>query len=112
MRSCRAGFCHLLPVHRPLCKTHLSLYRAVARKGFMQLQEQLEEGHPNLPREAPVLSKIMSPAAMSDLHWTRVPAVVIFGCVVADEEGEWRLLCQLLHMCRMSMPCGQSCLLP
>eukprot|EP00878_Enallax_costatus_P042963 GHUV01050496.1.p1 GENE.GHUV01050496.1~~GHUV01050496.1.p1 ORF type:complete len:165 (+),score=27.93 GHUV01050496.1:486-980(+) len=75
-------------------------------------QEQLEEGHPNLPREAPVLSKIMSPAAMSDLHWTRVPAVVIFGCVVADEEGEWRLLCQLLHMCRMSMPCGQSCLLP
>lgn len=52
------------------------------------LQAQLEEGHPGFPRESPVLSKIMSPAAMAELHWTRVPAVVIFGCFVADEDGE------------------------
>lgn len=70
------------------------LHRRVTRQDLILngLQEQLMKGHPNLPREAPMLSKIMSSAAMSDLHWTRVPAVVIFGCVVADEEGKPCLL--------------------
>jgi hypothetical protein len=54
-------------------------------------QEQLEQGHEGLPREAPVLSKIMSPAALTDLHWARVPAVVLFGCFVADEDGEFNV---------------------
>jgi hypothetical protein len=52
------------------------------------MQAELEAGHAGLPREAPVLSKMMSPAALTELHWLRVPAVVIFGCFVADEEGE------------------------
>jgi hypothetical protein len=33
------------------------------------------------------LSKLMSPAALSELHWSRVPAVVVFGCFMADDEG-------------------------
>ncbi|WIA30769.1 hypothetical protein OEZ86_000829 [Tetradesmus obliquus] len=47
---------------------------------------QLEGSHPELPREAPVLSKIMSPAAATELHWPRLPAVAIFGCFVADAD--------------------------
>lgn len=42
-----------------------------------------------MPRESALLSKMLSPAAVSELHWTKVPAVVIFGCFVGDEEGEW-----------------------
>jgi hypothetical protein len=30
----------------------------------------------------------MSPAALTELHWSRVPAVAIFGCFVADADGE------------------------
>lgn len=51
-------------------------------------QAELEQGDAGLPRESPVLSKMVSPAALTDLRWSRVPAVVIFGCFVADEEGE------------------------
>jgi hypothetical protein len=57
------------------------------------LQAQLEGSHPELPRESPVLSKIMSPAALTELHWSRVPAVAIFGCFVADEDGKQRSAC-------------------
>lgn len=49
---------------------------------------ELEEGQQHLPRESSVLSKMMSPAALSELHWSRVPAVVVFGCFVADAQGE------------------------
>lgn len=54
-------------------------------------QVELQEGLQHLPRESAVLSKMMSPAALSELHWLRVPAVVIFGCFVADEEGALRV---------------------
>lgn len=43
-----------------------------------------------------MLSKIMSPAALTELHWTRVPAVVIFGCFVADDDGEHKD-CHSIH---------------
>eukprot|EP00879_Flechtneria_rotunda_P025814 GHRR01027461.1.p1 GENE.GHRR01027461.1~~GHRR01027461.1.p1 ORF type:complete len:271 (+),score=75.01 GHRR01027461.1:661-1473(+) len=48
-------------------------------------QADLEQGHASLPRESPVLSKIMSPASLTELHWSRVPAVVVFGCFAPDE---------------------------
>lgn len=53
------------------------------------VQADLQEGRHHLPRESALLSKMMSPAALSELHWTRVPAVVVFGCFMADEEGEF-----------------------
>lgn len=63
------------------------------------LQAQLEGSHPELPREAPVLSKIMSPAAATELHWPRLPAVAIFGCFVADADGEahWYTAAAAVH---------------
>jgi hypothetical protein len=53
----------------------------------LSLQEQLEAGTPELPREAPLLAKLMCPTAVAQFKWSRVPAVVIFGCFVADEAG-------------------------
>jgi hypothetical protein len=51
------------------------------------MQAELQEGRHHLPRESALLSKMMSPAALSELHWSRVPAVVMFGCFMADDEG-------------------------
>eukprot|EP00879_Flechtneria_rotunda_P028734 GHRR01030950.1.p1 GENE.GHRR01030950.1~~GHRR01030950.1.p1 ORF type:complete len:185 (+),score=50.77 GHRR01030950.1:424-978(+) len=62
-------------------------------------QADLEQGHASLPRESPVLSKIMSPASLTELHWSRVPAVVVFGCFAPDETGKcnnvnnWQAVC-------------------
>ncbi|KAF8068340.1 hypothetical protein HT031_002029 [Scenedesmus sp. PABB004] len=72
----------------PPCQ--LLIARAQRGGGVTMLPAQqaaLEGGEAGLPRESPVLSKIMSPAALAELHWARVPAVAIFGCFVADDDG-------------------------
>lgn len=50
-------------------------------------QEEMLEGRAHLPRESAVLSQLLSPAAISAYHWARPPAVVIFGCLAADDEA-------------------------
>jgi hypothetical protein len=66
----------------------------------------MEAGRPELPREGPVLSKIMSPAALDDLHWSRVPAVVIFGGFVADADGV--CVCVCVCVCARARPSPSS----
>ncbi|KAF6254575.1 hypothetical protein COO60DRAFT_1642231 [Scenedesmus sp. NREL 46B-D3] len=69
------------------CQLRITKLRSTGDVAMLPAEQaQLEGSHPELPRESPVLSKIMSPAALTDLHWSRVPAVAIFGCFVADAD--------------------------
>ena len=67
------------------CLQHISPFQRL-----QPVQEQLEAGAPELPREAPLLAKLMGPTAIAQFKWSRVPAVVIYGCFVADEAGTKR----------------------
>lgn len=52
------------------------------------VQEQLSAGVSHFPRSAPVLVKLMSGLATTQFKWTRVPAVVVFGSMAPDQQGE------------------------
>jgi hypothetical protein len=50
-------------------------------------QEQLETAAGDLPRESPVLAKLLSCAAVSQFKWAKVPSVAVFGSFAPEEEG-------------------------
>jgi hypothetical protein len=50
-------------------------------------QEELATGRAHLPREAAILSQLLSPDAISTYRWGRPPGALVFGCAVADDDA-------------------------